>query len=61
MDYYKDIKKEWNNVTSRNIDGPTDYHMKWSKSEKDKYHTILVICWNVKRRHKLLCKIEIDP
>ena len=29
---------EWNNVICSNIDGPRDYHTKWSKSDKDKYH-----------------------
>ena len=24
--------------------GPTDYHTKWSKPDKDKYHMILLIC-----------------
>ena len=28
-------KKEWNNVTYSNIAGPTDYHSKWSQTEKD--------------------------
>ena len=27
------------------MDGPADYHTKWSKSEReDKYHTISLIC-----------------
>ena len=26
------------------MDGPTDYHTKWSKSHKDKYHIISLIC-----------------
>ena len=37
-------KKEWNNAICSNMDGPTDYHTKWSKSEKDKYHMIALIC-----------------
>ena len=28
-------KKEWNNVIYSNIDGSTDYHSKWSQTEKD--------------------------
>ena len=28
-------KKEWNTVIYSNIDGPTDYHSKWSQTEKD--------------------------
>ena len=27
-----------------NMDGPRDYHTKRNKSEKDKYHMILLIC-----------------
>ena len=36
MEYYSAIKKEWNNAISSNMDGPRDYHIKWSKPEKDK-------------------------
>ena len=36
--------KEWNNAICSNMDGPIDYHTKWSKPDKDKYHTILLIC-----------------
>ena len=32
-------KKELNNnAIYSNLDGPRDYHTKWSKSDKDKYH-----------------------
>ena len=37
-------KKEWNNDICSNMDGPRDYHIKWSKSEKDKYHMISLTC-----------------
>ena len=37
-------KKEWNNAICSNMDGPRDYHIKWSKPEKDKYHMILLTC-----------------
>ena len=36
--------KEWNNAIGSNMDWPRDYHTKWSKSEKDKYHMISLIC-----------------
>ena len=26
------------------MEGPRDYHTKWSKSDKDKYHMISLIC-----------------
>ena len=33
-------KKEWNNVIYSNMDATRDYHTKWNKSERDKYHMI---------------------
>ena len=36
-------KKEWNNTICNNMDGPRDYHTKWSKSEKGKYHIVPLI------------------
>ena len=30
-------KKEWNNATYSKMDGPRDYHTKWSKSEMESY------------------------
>ena len=44
MEYYSAIKKEWNNTICSNMDRPRDYHTKWSQKEKDKYHTISLIC-----------------
>ena len=50
-------KKEWNNAICSNIDGPRDYHIKWNKSEKDKYHIIYM--WNLKSdTTELLYKTE---
>ena len=40
-------KKEWNSAICRNVDGPRDYHIKWNKSEKDKYH--VTYTWNLKK------------
>ena len=31
-------KKEWNNAICSTLGGSRDYHTKWRKSEKDKYH-----------------------
>ena len=42
MEYYSAIKK-WNNAIFSNMDGPRDYHTKWSKSDKDRY-MISLIC-----------------
>ena len=32
--------KEWNNAVWSNMDKPRDYHIKWNKSDKYKYHVI---------------------
>ena len=37
-------KKEWNNAICSDMDGPEYCHIEWSKSEKDKYHMISLIC-----------------
>ena len=34
MEYYSALKKEWNNAICNNMDGPRDYHTKWSKPDK---------------------------
>ena len=36
MEYYSAIKKEWNWVICRDVDGPREYHREWSKSEREK-------------------------
>ena len=37
-------KKEWNNAIYSDMDGPRDCHTEWSKSDKDTYHMISLIC-----------------
>ena len=37
-------KKEWNNAIGHNMDGPKDYHSKWSKSERQMTYDITYIC-----------------
>ena len=44
MEYSSAIKKEQNNAICSNMDGARDSHTKCSKSDKDKYHMILLIC-----------------
>ena len=44
-------RKEWDNAICSNMDGPWDGHTEWSKTDKDKYHMILLI-WNLKRWYK---------
>ena len=54
-------EKEWNNAICINMDGTTDYQTKWSKSEKDKYHMISLICGILKNSTKeLIYNIETD-
>ena len=36
MEHYSVMKKAWNNAICSNMDEPTDYHTKWSKSEREK-------------------------
>ena len=43
-------KKEWNNAICSNTDGCTNYHTNWSKSVKDKYHMISLICGIFKKK-----------
>ena len=45
-------KKEWHNAICSNMDKPRDYHTKWGKSDKDKYHMILLICGIWKKSYK---------
>ena len=37
-------KKEWNIAICSDMNGPREYHTKWSHREKDKYCMILLIC-----------------
>jgi len=58
-------KKEWNNSICSKMDGPRDYHTKWSESDKDKYHMMLLICGILKKKKKndtneLTYRIEAD-
>ena len=54
-------KKEWNNAICSNMDGPRDNHTKWSKSDKEKYHMISLICGILKNdTDELIYKIGTD-
>ena len=49
MEYYSVMKKEWNNAIWSNIDGPRDYHTKWSKSERERQISYdITYMWNLK-------------
>ena len=42
MECYSAIKGR-NNAIFSNMDGPRNYHIKWSQSVKDKYHMISLV------------------
>ena len=44
-----------------NMDGRGDCHTEWSKSEKDKYHMISLVCGILKNgTNELIYKTEIE-
>ena len=49
MEYYSAIKKQWNNAICSNMDGPRDYHTKWSKSDRERQtpYDISIHLWNL--------------
>ena len=43
------------------MDEPRDYHIKWSKSEKNKYHMVWLLYEVLKNdTNELICKTQID-
>ena len=49
VEYYSAIKKVWNNAISSNMDGPGDYHIKWSKSDRERQIPYdITYMWNLK-------------
>ena len=61
VEYYSAIKKEWNNVICSNMDGHRDYHTKWSKSDKDKYRMMSLICGILKKMIQMNLFIKQKP
>ena len=54
-------KRELNDDICSNMDGPGDYHTKWSDSDKDKYHMISLICRIYKKLYsELIYKAGTD-
>ena len=55
-------KKEWNNAICSNMDGPRDYHTKWSKSERESQITYeSTYMWNLKYdTNERIYKTETD-
>ena len=53
MEYYSAIKREWNHAICSNMDGPRDYHTKWSESDRERQIPYdITYMWNLKIRHK---------
>ena len=48
-------RKEWNNAICSNMDRLRDNHIKWSKSDKDEYHRISLICGILKSDTNAIC------
>ena len=47
-------KKEWNSIICSNMDGPGDYHTKWSKSDKERQVSYnITYLWNLKKKKKI--------
>ena len=55
-------KKGWNNAICRNMDGPRDYHIKWSKPDRERQIPYdITFMWNLKYdTNELIDKTEID-
>ena len=55
-------KKEWDNAICSNMDGPRDYHTKWSKSEREWQISYDIInMWNLKcDTNELMYKTKTD-
>ena len=49
-EYYSAIQKEWSNIICSNIDEFRDYHIKWSKSDRErKISYAITYMWNLKK------------
>ena len=60
VEYYSTI--EWNNAVCTNMDGPGNYHTKWSKSEKDNYRMYHLYAESKKSDiDELIYKTETHP
>ena len=46
-------KKEQNNAICSDMDGPTDYHTEWSKSDRERQISYFIAyIWNLKKCYK---------
>ena len=54
-------KKEWNNAIWSNMNGPGDYHAKWSQSGRERQISYNIICGILENNAtELHYKTEID-
>ena len=55
-------KEEWNTAICSNMDGPKDYHTKWSKSERERQISYdIIYMWNLKNNtNEHIYKTETD-
>ena len=56
-------KKEWNNTICSIMNGPGDYHTKWSKSDRERQISYdIAYMWNLKKKdtNELIYKTETD-
>ena len=58
-------KKEWNNAIYSYMDGPKDYHTKWSQSDRERQISYnMTYMWNLKKKkdtNELIYKTATDP
>ena len=47
MDYYSAIKKQWNWVICRDVDGPRVYHTEWNKLEGERQILYVDVIWYI--------------
>ena len=45
-------EKQWNNAICSNMDGPRDYHTKWSKSDRERQIYDMIFMWNLRKWYK---------
>ena len=53
-------KKEWNNAICSNMDGPIDYHTKWSNSNRERQISYdVTYMWNLKKLIQMNLFVEL--
>ena len=60
MEYSSAIKKEWNNAIYSNMDGPRDYHTKWSQRKTNIIWHHLYVEFKKNDTNELIYKTETD-